>query len=807
MAKKKRISTPRASSNGAASNGAGSAASIAAGTATASLANPAAAVVDALSHLGKPAQVPAAKLSTKPPVPAPAAAALPTEVVRGDWTVLILGLMMFFAPALGVPHEEMLQDTLKSAVVSFGALIAGLAFFWNQRNRREGLRWHGLMGLTLLLMVYALGSMIWSHTYLAGVEAIRWFVLSLLLWLGMNTISRDRLPTLAWGIHFGAVVASLWTALQFWVDFKYFPQGPNPASTFVNRNFFAEYVVCTLPFSVYLLARARQSSSIALLAFTLAFNLIALLMTGTRSALIALGFIAVILPVVLYIYRKQFAFSTWDSGQRILAIGLLLATVVGLGIIPTGNPRMVEDHATEKRGLTPLQRGFARTVSIAQKEEYTVKSFSVRLVMWKATGRIIEKRPLTGVGAGAWEADIPLYQAEGSQLETDYYVHNEILQLLAEYGLVGWVFLLLLLGYLSLAAWRTVRNRSAEGLAEVPLRGLTLLSLLAFLIISNAGFPWRLASTAAIFALCLAILAASDARLGYRSFGSVFRLNWQPAYSQALAIALMMCTALAAYITQQAAECESKIVKATKLALGISASQDPNNPKWDRAKAEMLRLIKEGTDINPHYRKITPMVADELAKWGDWKNATWIWESVISSRKHVVALMTNAARGYASTGEPEKALGHLAAAKKIQPTASAVRSLEVILLSRSGKEKEALDLARDAVEKKIYDFDLLNAAFILGWRAGDYPLALKSMEYRLQGWPESKAAGLVQLGNMQHTAIKDDAKALTSFKDALEITPEAQRANLLAQIPQVFHAKLQAKPAAAKPAPAASAAR
>ena len=42
-----------------------------------------------------------------------------------------------------------------------------------------------------------------------------------------------------------------------------------------------------------------------------------------------------------------------------------------------------------------------------------------------------------GLGAGAWENRIPLYQADGAQLETDYYVHNEFLQLVAEYGLVG----------------------------------------------------------------------------------------------------------------------------------------------------------------------------------------------------------------------------------------------------------------------------------------------------------------------------------------------------------------------------------
>ena len=72
-----------------------------------------------------------------------------------------------------------------------------------------------------------------------------------------------------------------------------------------------------------------------------------------------------------------------------------------------------------------------------QADDY---SLGIRFIMWKATSTIIQKRPLSGVGAGAWESDIPLYQAEGSQLETDYYVHNEFLQLLAEYGLVGWVF-------------------------------------------------------------------------------------------------------------------------------------------------------------------------------------------------------------------------------------------------------------------------------------------------------------------------------------------------------------------------------
>lgn len=717
---------------------------------------------------------------------------LPVEIVRGDWTVIILSLMMLLAPAVGVPHEEMLQDTLKSIVVAFAALGAGLMFFWHQRNRRDGLRWHALMWLPLALMLYALGSMVWSHTNLAGVEAIRWFILSLLLWLGLNTLSRERVSLLFWGIHLGAVVASLWTALQFWTDFRYFPQGPNPASTFVNRNFFAEFVVCTLPFSAFLILRAKASALIALLAFTTAFNLVAMMMTGTRSALLAFLAMVLVLPVILYRYRKSFAFSSWGAGSRILLFGVLLGTTLGLGLINTNNPKIIEEHRLEQRGMNAMERAFARSKSLTQTEEYTQRSFSVRLVMWKATARIIQARPFSGVGAGAWEVDIPLYQSEGSQLETDYYVHNEILQLLAEYGVVGWLFLLSLLGYLSVAAWKTIRADTPDERAEAPLRAITLLAMLMFLIVSNAGFPWRMASTGALFALMMAILAATDARLGYRSVTSATRIPWKPAYSQAGAVVMMVCLALAAYITQQAAASESKIVRAVKLALAVSQSNDYQNPKWDKTKRELLTLIKEGTDINPHYRKITPMVADELAKWGDWKNAVWIWESVLGSRPYVVAIMSNVARGYAQMGQNEKALEYLKRAKELQPKATSVNSLEVILLSRTGKEAQAYQQTKELVAAGTYDFDLINAAYVLAARAKDWPMAMKALELRTARWPEQKVDGLIKLGNIYAsvTEVKDENKALEAYRAALAATPEANRPAVRAQIPTIYQPRL-----------------
>jgi len=713
--------------------------------------------------------------------PVARAPGLPAEA--GSGIVAVFALMLLLAPALGVPNEELLQDTLKSIIVSFAALLAALLFFWELRNRGEPLRWHAVVWLPLLLMAYALGSIAWSHAYLASVEAIRWFVFSLLVWLGVNTMSRDKLPLVAWGVHGGVLVASLWTVLQFWVDFDFFPQGPNPASTFVNRNFFAEYAVCALPFSALLLMRVRQSALVALMAASTALVILAVLMTGTRSALIALWLeLIVILPLVAWRWRAHLALGTWPRSTRIVAAAVLLGTIGGLGLVPSGNSKILE----EGRGRNALERGVKRTGSISTQDP----SLGVRMIMWRATERVIEARPLSGVGAGAWESEIPLYQSEGAQLETDYYVHNEVLQLLAEYGLVGWMFLVSLIAYLLMAAWRTVRDEGPQAREEAPWRAVFLCSILALLIVSNVGFPFRMAATGALFATCLGALAASDARLGFAAPWAAARLAWSAAVSRTSMALTLACIALATYITQQAVLCEQEIVRATRIALAISASGDPNNPHWARNKAEMLRLIRAGIAINPHYRKITPMVADELARWGDWKDAAWIWDSVLTSRPYVVAILSNVARAYTAMGQTSKAMEYLVRAKKIQPQAPAVRSLEVILLARSGQQDQALKLAREAIAENIVDYDLTNAAFSLAWRAGDYAFAEKAMHLRIEGWPLNRPEGYVQLGDMYAKGMHDPAQALAAYKQALALTPERERGNLARHLPPEYLPKL-----------------
>lgn len=691
--------------------------------------------------------------------------------------------MMVVVPSLGAPNEELLQDTLKSALVAFFALGVSFAFFWQLGQQATSVLHHKVIYLPLSLMAYSLGSMAWSHAYLGGVEAIRWFVFSLILFVGMNTVTTGRVTLLAWGIHLGAVIASLWAALQFWSNFSFFAQGPNPASTFVNRNFFAEYLVCTLPFSVLLLTRVKDKTTAFLLLFSLGFNLVALMMTGTRSALLGLSMLSLLLPYIVWRYREQVRSTGWRTGHVIGAATLLVCTVLAIGSIPTANPKLI----AESGRVDAIGRAFTRTLSMTQQSEYSHGSFSIRAVMWKATGRMILANPITGVGAGAWEVQVPLYQAQGSQIETDYYAHNEILQLLAEYGLVGWLFLTGLLAYLFRAAYQTWHDQTEEGRREAPFRAAALSSLLVLLLVSNAGFPWRMATTGALFALCLAILAASDARLRVHGQGLWRMVPWGHRSTPWALGLVVLCTAIASYITQQAIECESKLVRAVKIALTISHSGIDSDPRWDNEKKKMFGLLGEGIAINPHYRKLTPITADALAGWGDWRNAVWVWETVLASRPYVVVMLANVARGYLQLGDVVTAQAYLEKAIRLQPSAPTLATLEVVFLSRVGRVNEAMLRASTLLEKGVIDRDLMQAAYTLGLNNGRPDLAIQALGLGIKTWPNRAVDGWLKLGDIyDRSPTNDESKASQAYRAAMNAAPENYRNAVLEKIPPKY---------------------
>ena len=116
--------------------------------------------------------------------------------------------------------------------------------------------------------------------------------------------------------------------------------------------------------------------------------------------------------------------------------------------------------------------------------------------------------------------------------------------------------------------------------------------------------------------------------------------------------------------------------------------------------------------------------------------------------------------------------------------------LEVILLARIGRDKDALNLAKASINEGVYDYDLTNAGLVLGWRNQDFEFAERSAMLRIKGWPDSAAATRVQLANMYLSGLQDEAKALKTFREALESAPAEARPGLVPQIPQHLWVKL-----------------
>jgi O-antigen ligase len=657
----------------------------------------------------------------------------------------VLATTLAVVPVVGMPNELVLQDTLKSTLLAGGVLLAALVWVAGALRRTIGgrvqgeLRWHGLLALPLVLCLYALGSMVWSHTYLAGVEAARWALLGMLLWSALNVLRRDTVPLLVWGVQAGAVGASAWAAAQFWGDVAWFPQAAMPASTFVNRNFFAEYLVCTLPFSIYALAQLQTPRWRLWMALSLAFNVVALMMTGTRSALVALLLMGPLLVYALWRYRSVLTWGQWSRSSQLSVTLTFLAGVLLMGSIPSPNTALV----AEGHGATPLQRGLLRTSSMALPAEYSVGSFSIRASMWKSTARMVMDKPWTGVGAGAWEVHILLYQGWNNSVETDFYAHNEYLQLLGEYGLpIGGGVLAVLFAYLLFSAQRIWQMpTTGEGGSTAVLRAVALCSLLALLIVSNAGFPWRLASTGALFMVALALLTAESAPRHAVSYRSL---------QVGLGILLIACV-LALLLAVQAMRAESLIIRSVHTLNAVLLR--PDMPTAERAEAQKkaFALLKEGVGINPHYRKLTARAADQFAATGNLDAALWAQESVAASRPYIPDIQANLVLLNSGLHHAQAALRAMAALEALQPDAPRTRALGILLLRRSGNDTEAAARLQTYFAQGHAEYDLVRFALAIGLDHHDRALTVQALRLWMQGWPGEAAAQANALKQLPET--------------------------------------------------------
>jgi O-antigen ligase len=127
----------------------------------------------------------------------------------------------------------------------------------------------------------------------------------------------------------------------------------------------------------------------------------------------------------------------------------------------------------------------------------------------------------------------------------------------------------------------------------------------------------------------------------------------------------------------------------------------------------------------------------------------------------------------------------------LQPDSPTIGTLEVMLLSRTGKEQEAALQAKELLNNNATDPDLLRTAYFLGMRNRDPALAIQALEVRIRTIPSQAVDGWLKLGQIYASPeVLDEKRATTSFQAAINAAKPGHRKAILGMMPLIYRARM-----------------
>jgi len=328
--------------------------------------------------------------------------------------------------------------TLVFAPLAFGAayvwtflvvemLVLGIAAVWLARlwgGHKPKLLWPPLTWALLLFVLYAVGRYFTSdNEYYARQELIRILVYSFLfLAVISNLYSQDEAETITYTLTAVAVIASSYALVQYlhhsnrvWNLTSPYPG--RASGTYINPDHFAGFLELVLPLPLAFLLAARIGViTRVVLAYALVSILAGLTVTFSRG-----GWLAAISGILMLL-----GFLLCHRNHRLRAF-LILLVLVGGGIVAAFI--LSSNIAYMRRVAKPDDTGPA------------VMDVSSRLQTWSGAVHMWEEHPWWGVGPGQFDTHFRMYRPERLQVRPEH-AHDDYLELLTDFGLVGGVIVL-----------------------------------------------------------------------------------------------------------------------------------------------------------------------------------------------------------------------------------------------------------------------------------------------------------------------------------------------------------------------------
>lgn len=288
------------------------------------------------------------------------------------WLVVIAILGLLFSPPL-----VNLAELLLFAIMSLsGEMRQRLARAWRQPMTKGVLAFYAVTCIGLLYSV--------APPHVAASMWGGWRKL-LLLPLALALFDDPRWKRLLLTTFIGVVTVCAAISFVAWFAHYSFPISEPEPGILVRNHSTQGMMFAVAAFGAAILA-LRSNETVFRMAMTACVMLLAaniMLVTTGRS-----GYLVLLICTVATVTSLLFAGGRRPGVRALAGAGLVvLAVVAGLALTPTSRERIVQ-------AVHEMQD---------YKQETEITSMGIRVIFWKNTIELIEKRPLFGYGTGAFE--------------------------------------------------------------------------------------------------------------------------------------------------------------------------------------------------------------------------------------------------------------------------------------------------------------------------------------------------------------------------------------------------------------------
>jgi O-antigen ligase len=221
----------------------------------------------------------------------------------------------------------------------------------------------------------------------------------------------DTLERLRWVllVTVGSVALASLYVLREWQKYHNVYMNFRPGWVVGDPNYFTVSALCAIPMAFYLMLEKRTRVERLFCFACLTIILVAVTLGASRG-----GFLGLIVA---------FAYIVWHSRRRLRNLGLVAALLLPITLLAPSSP----------------------VYRLSNPDYGDREAEQNRLVVWASGLRMIEEKPLQGVGLGNFKETVGEYQESGDAVES--VAHNTYIEIAAEMGLPALLVFMGVMGF------------------------------------------------------------------------------------------------------------------------------------------------------------------------------------------------------------------------------------------------------------------------------------------------------------------------------------------------------------------------